>query len=213
MFTDKKKIEKFNAEIISRVTTFLDLPSILQLTLTSKSFCHLMKDEFVFKRLVERDFGITDKKPEESWVKIYKQLKTGNDQTTTMNGNDCPHHLDYPEATSALIIEIKRVLYKSYQQNPSLCDICQTQNAIYLNMHPGCHSEGIVIITLIQGVNSLVQNIACRTCLDNFVDDEEHYPIQLELDTGNLYCFQCTQGQPYKVNFITCIVRIAYRSL
>ncbi|CEI94354.1 hypothetical protein RMCBS344292_08566 [Rhizopus microsporus] len=182
MFTDKKKIEKFNAEIISRVTTFLDLPSILQLTLTSKSFCHLMKDEFVFKRLVERDFGITDKKPEESWVKIYKQLKTGNDQTTTMNGNDCPHHLDYPEATSALIIEIKRVLYKSYQQNPSLCDICQTQNATYLNMHPGCHSE------------------ACRTCLDNFVDDEEHYPIQLELDTGNLYCFQCTQGQPYEID-------------
>ncbi|KAG1466546.1 hypothetical protein G6F46_000974 [Rhizopus delemar] len=182
MFTNKQKIEKFNADTILRLTTFLDLSSILQLTLTSKSFCHLMKDEFVFKRLVERDFGITDKNPEESWVKYYKHLKAEKKNQQVKNGNDCPHWLDYPEGTAALLLEIKKILYKSQTQNPSLCHLCQTQPATFLNMHPACHSE------------------ACRGCLDKFVDDEEHYSIQLELDTGKLYCFKCEDNQAHRID-------------
>lgn len=41
--------------------------------------------------------------------------------------------------------------------------------------------------------------IACRGCLDKFVDDEEHYSIQLELDTGKLYCFKCEDNQAHRV--------------
>ncbi|KAG1145327.1 hypothetical protein G6F37_004595 [Rhizopus arrhizus] len=182
MFTNKQKIEKFNADTILRLTTFLDLSSILQLTLTSKSFCHLMKDEFVFKRLVERDFGITDKNPEESWVKYYKHLKAEKKDQQVKHSNDCPHWLDYPEGTAALLLEIKKTLYKSQTQNPSLCHLCQTQPATFLNMHPACHSE------------------ACRDCLDKFVDNEEHYSIQLELDTGKLYCFRCKDNQAHRID-------------
>lgn len=205
MFSDKRKIEKFNAEIILRITTFLDLTSILQLTLTSKSFSHLMKDELVFKRLVERDFGITDKTTEESWLKMYERLKTGKkeekeDQQVMMNGQS--HEIDYPEATATLIIEIKRVLYKSHSQNPSLCDICQTQNATYLNMHPSCHSEGKTFFFFKKkGYQTYFYVTACRICLDNYVEDEKHYPIQLQLDTGDLYCFKCSKEEPHKVFF------------
>ncbi|KAG1490088.1 hypothetical protein G6F46_011258 [Rhizopus delemar] len=152
-----------------------------------------MKDELVFKRLVERDFGITDKITEESWLKMYERLKTGKkeekeDQQVMMNGQS--HEIDYPEATATLIIEIKRVLYKSHSQNPSLCDICQTQNATYLNMHPSCHSE------------------ACRICLDNYVEDEKHYPIQLQLDTGDLYCFKCSKEEPHKLDGTATVNKI-----
>jgi hypothetical protein len=43
--------------------------------------------------------------------------------------------------------------------------------------------------------------IACRSCLDSPADDEEHFPIQLELSTGDLYCFECKDGDnnPHKL--------------
>ncbi|CAO3702006.1 unnamed protein product [Rhizopus stolonifer] len=137
-----------------------------------------MEDDLAFKDLVERDFALTEKTPEESWAQMYERLKAEKkEDQPVMNG--CTHELNYPEATASSIFEIKKVLYKSYLKSTSLCDICGTQDAAYLNMNPGCHSE------------------ACRTCLGKFVDDEEHYPTQLELGTADLYCFKCSE--PHKI--------------
>lgn len=213
VFNNTTKIEKMNAEVLANIASFLSLASILQFSLTCKSFCHLIQDEHVFRRLSERDFGLTDKQTE-SWVDTYKTKQltkeeekkqpqiasappadsetiatTTEESTTTVSmttadegeqqvtesvtttvtstetpaateeqpvaeedsnmetdtiSNDpassstggCPHIVSLAD----LMLEIKRVLYRS--ENKSLCDICLTNEAAYLNMSSDNHNEG-----------------------------------------------------------------------
>lgn len=73
MFTSQASIEKLTKEVLINITSFLNVSSILQLSLTSKAFRHLITDELVFRRLVERDFYVTEKESDQSWVELYKE--------------------------------------------------------------------------------------------------------------------------------------------
>lgn len=75
MFNSHTTIEKLTAEVLVNITSFLDVTSILQLSLSAKAFRHLIKDELVFRRLTERDYRVTDKQPEQTWLDLYKQKK------------------------------------------------------------------------------------------------------------------------------------------
>lgn len=75
MFSSHTAIEKLNAEVLINISSFLDVPSLLQFSLTAKAFRHLIRDELVFRRFVERDYRVTDKQAEKTWVEIYKELK------------------------------------------------------------------------------------------------------------------------------------------
>ncbi|KAI8061361.1 hypothetical protein BDF21DRAFT_429381 [Thamnidium elegans] len=203
MFTSQTSIEKLTTEVLIDITSFLNVTSILQLSLTSKAFSHLIKDELVFKRLAERDYHVTEKEPDQSWLELYKQRSstvaepqvtntTQEEQqaivedvvmetveqdipasvTTETEDQPCPHL----EQLSDSVNEIKRIIYKS--GHTSLCDLCLSQTGAYLNMSDNCHNE------------------ACRSCLENNnLQDGQHFPIQLELSTGNLYCFECNQDR------------------
>ena len=40
----------------------------------------------------------------------------------------------------------------------------------------------------------MIRFIACQACLEQPVEDDEHFGVQLELATGNLYCFKCNNA-------------------
>ncbi|OBZ80868.1 hypothetical protein A0J61_11083, partial [Choanephora cucurbitarum] len=82
----------------------------------------------------------------------------------------CPHIEPYNE----IICDIKRILYKS--DTIDQCDQCHQQPAQYLDMHMDQHTT------------------VCLDCLQQ----SSHYPIQLDLKTGDLYCFECSPS-PYKL--------------
>ncbi|CAO3632285.1 unnamed protein product [Mucor hiemalis] len=75
MFNSHTAIEKLNAEVLINITSFLDVASLLQFSLSAKAFRHLIRDELVFRRLVERDYRVTTKPSEKTWVDIYKEHK------------------------------------------------------------------------------------------------------------------------------------------
>ncbi len=83
MFHNHTTIEKLTAEVLINITALLDVASILQLSLSAKAFRHLIKDELVFRRLTERDYRVTDKQPEQSWVDVYKQKRLDQEETVT----------------------------------------------------------------------------------------------------------------------------------
>ncbi|KAI8076605.1 uncharacterized protein B0P05DRAFT_545109 [Gilbertella persicaria] len=182
MFNNKASIENLTAEVLIHITRYLPLETILQFSLTCKTFSHLIKDELVFRQLAERDFSVSDKTTEQSWLNYYKELKqkpimkrelklehvTTINATTTKEGA-CPHLEPFSEP----VCDIKRIIYKG--EHIDTCDICHSQPAQYLNMYIDNH------------------NGACLACLKQTVVDENHYPIQLKLETGHLYCFQCPE--------------------
>ncbi|KAI8979771.1 hypothetical protein BDF20DRAFT_871562 [Mycotypha africana] len=62
------------------------------------------------------------------------------------------------------------------------CDICHKKSVEFLNMSVITHSE------------------ACTDCLSQTdVEDDNHYPIQLHLESCELYCFKCGEGKPRKL--------------
>lgn len=87
MFSSHTAIEKLNAEALINISSFLDVASLLQFSLSAKAFRHLIRDELVFRRLVERDYRVTDKQAEQTWVDIYKEHKlkksNGTEPTAT----------------------------------------------------------------------------------------------------------------------------------
>ncbi|KAI7899366.1 uncharacterized protein BX663DRAFT_441420 [Cokeromyces recurvatus] len=96
----------------------------------------------------------------------------------TAKESACPHLGD----PSDLTIEVKRVLYRNNknEDDKAMCDLCHLDHAVYLNMHHDTHIE------------------ACLSCLKNNTENNDnYYPIQLELETGDLYCFKC--GDPRKL--------------
>ncbi|KAI9485186.1 MAG: hypothetical protein EXX96DRAFT_544196 [Benjaminiella poitrasii] len=97
----------------------------------------------------------------------------------------CPHLGD----PSDLTIEFKKVIYGNSKNDANddkpLCDLCHSEPAAYLNMHHDNYIE------------------ACLSCLskeDAAENDDNRYPVQLELETGDLYCFKCGDvGHPRKL--------------
>ncbi|KAI8389244.1 hypothetical protein BD560DRAFT_381003 [Blakeslea trispora] len=73
------------------------------------------------------------------------------------------------EPLSEIVCDIKRILYHSTLDQ---CDQCHQAPVEYLSMHPDDHIA------------------TCQACVQ--------YPIQLELKTGDIYCFQCA-AQPEKL--------------
>lgn len=186
MFSNQSRIEKLTTEVLINITTFLDVASIFQLSTSAKAFSHLIKDELVFRQLVERDFHVHTKEPDQTWVQLYQQLQRSQEQVTHNTEQDttspkepepvlveeeqetvqdikenttlveqeetmpmvetplsnglhsevCPHL----NQVSDTVNEIKRILYKS--SNPSLCDLCLSKTASFLNMSDNCHYEG-----------------------------------------------------------------------
>jgi hypothetical protein len=80
MFNNTANIQRLTAEILVHLASFLEVATILQLSLTCKAFSHIIKDELVFRRLTESDYHITDKTTEQTWLELYKDLH--NDKET-----------------------------------------------------------------------------------------------------------------------------------
>lgn len=170
MFTSQTSIEKLTTEVLINITSFLNVTSILQLSLTSKALSHLIKDELVFKRLAERDYQVTEKEPDQSWLELYKQRSstvaepqvadtTQEEQQAIVEDvvmetveQDIPatsvatetegQSCPHLEQLSDSVNEIKRIIYKS--GHTSLCDLCLSQTGAYLNMSDNCHNEGSI---------------------------------------------------------------------
>lgn len=252
MFSNKANIQNLTAEVLVHLAAFLEVATLLQLSLTCKAFGHVIKDELVFRRLTERDYHVVEKTPKQSWVQLYKELRNGKqskssthkeskddvpaDKQETMDSSnatadnhtkavksenhnpdlatdqvptapitestttsstskkegECPHLTELPD----LINEVKRIIYRS--GHSSVCDLCSTKEGTFLNMHIDNHNEGkkqFLIVVYHHDINT--NNKACLSCLNQSIEDEDHFPIQLELETGDLYCFKC--GNPHKV--------------
>ncbi|KAL7318378.1 hypothetical protein PS15m_004604 [Mucor circinelloides] len=219
MFNNSETLlQKLTTEMLVNVASFLDLASILQFSLTGKPYSHLIKDELLFKQLNERDFRVSEKSPEQTWLDVYKQLNvkdvaitdtssqpaaapqpstqpsvpdttqpaintteitpSTNQFTAQETATDaCPHF----EPLTDFAREVKKILFKS--EESYLCDLCSNNPATYLSMHHDDHTG------------------ACLSCLSQPLDGQQaHFPIQLELVTGDLYCFKCNPGKPRKLD-------------
>ncbi|KAI7886345.1 hypothetical protein K492DRAFT_203418 [Lichtheimia hyalospora FSU 10163] len=167
-----KSIQRLSPELILQVVLFLEPKAVVELGLTCHQFADFLFDKktgVVFRRLVERDFGITYKQPSnnnehnETWIAFYKDLYAHND---ILSSYCCCHLSRLPEEPS----ETKRVLYRQFQEHSFPCDLCHQQTADYLNL-------------------SLESNaMACRSCL---IERNDTFPVQLEYSTSKLWCFQC----------------------
>ncbi|KAK4519995.1 60S ribosomal protein L31B [Mucor velutinosus] len=237
MFDNSETVlQKLTTEVLVHVASFLDLASIVQFSMTGKPYSHLIKDELLFKQLNKRDFRVSEKNPEQTWLDMYKQLnhtdvvmadtsssnppatnvsqataapteaaaaatatptqQPASDTTTqsTINTTDitpatsefatqqtatdaCPHF----KALTEFARDVKKILFKS--EEAYLCDLCSNNPAAYLSMHYDDHTG------------------ACLSCLTQPLKDQQaHYPIQLELVTGDVYCFKCHPGKPRKLD-------------
>ncbi|KAF1804400.1 hypothetical protein V8B55DRAFT_1500625 [Mucor lusitanicus] len=95
----------------------------------------------------------------------------------------CPHF----EPLTEFARQVKKILFKS--EEAYLCDLCSNHPAAYLSMHPDDHTG------------------ACLSCLTTTTQQplegqpqQAQYPIQLELVTGDIYCFKCHPGKPRKLD-------------
>ncbi|KAJ8659577.1 hypothetical protein O0I10_004554 [Lichtheimia ornata] len=165
-------IVKLSPELILQVVLFLEPKAVVELGLTCHQFADFMFDKktgIVFRRLVERDFGINYKLPSnddeqgETWPSFYKDLYTHRD---ILSSYCCCHLSRLPDEPS----ETKRVLYRKFKEHSFPCDFCHHQTADYLNL-------------------SVESNVmACRSCL---IERDDTFPVQLENSTSKLWCFQC----------------------
>lgn len=131
MFNSDNKqapIQRLTSELALNVANYLQVPSILAFALTCKQFSAILSNPLLFRRLVERDFGINYKRPDEeqTWLSFYKELYTRSAPTC------CRHLSQVPDEP----LETKRVIYRASQGTTFRCDICRSQDAAYLNMCP-----------------------------------------------------------------------------
>ncbi|KAF7727063.1 hypothetical protein EC973_008026 [Apophysomyces ossiformis] len=182
----KPPIEKLTPEILVNIAFMLDVPSILAFSLTSKHFSILISNDLLFRRLLQRDYNITFKHPDETWAHLYQLLRT---RAVVI----CSHLAGLPDEPT----EAKRTIYRAAVKAPSVCDVCKTETASYMNMNPTCESEGD---TTNGSCFELTFKIVCRTCMDKpDRSDERLFPLQLEMESGSLVCFQCTPSEPRKL--------------
>lgn len=127
-------IKRLSPDLVLNVTTSLDLKSLLTLASTCKHFKDLALSDLVFRRLVERDYGITYKRPEsdQTWKEFFKTLYTKEAKPC------CAHLSKVPDEPS----ETKRVLYHAALERSLRCDYCRSQDAVYLNLDASSDAQG-----------------------------------------------------------------------
>ena len=115
--------------------------SILDLTQHSSEADQVtVEDQFteqviVETRVEEEIYVIPEVGQQESIV--VEQHTTQTDMPVEQHTNgECPHLSQIQDTTN----EIKRIIYRNEKQ--SLCDICFSRSASYLNMNDVCHTEG-----------------------------------------------------------------------
>ncbi|KAG0169211.1 hypothetical protein DFQ28_011372 [Apophysomyces sp. BC1034] len=123
-------IQTLTPEILVNVAFMLDTSSILAFSLTCKHFSTLISNDLLFRRLVQRDYNITFKHPDETWAHLYQLLRT---RAVVI----CSHLAGLADEPT----EAKRTIYRAAVKAPSLCDVCKTETATYMNMSTTCESE------------------------------------------------------------------------
>lgn len=112
----------------------------------------------------------------------------------------CPHF----EPLTEFARQVKKILFKS--EEAYLCDLCSNHPAAYLSMHPDDHTGGSISCQVCI-MDTYFFCVACLSCLTTTTQQplegqpqQAQYPIQLELVTGDIYCFKCHPGKPRKVS-------------
>lgn len=112
-------LQKLTTEVLIHVASFLDLASILQLSMSGKPYSHLIQDELLFKQLNKRDFRVSEKSSEQTWLAMYKQLN-GTDVVmadTFTSSSDPP--ASTPAAEAAAPTEAAAPLEAAPTQQPA----------------------------------------------------------------------------------------------
>ena len=120
-------LQRFSPELMLQIVLSLELKDIIALALTCRQLTDfILSNDLVFKRLMQRDYGITYKRPDQaqSWIDFYKTLYQ---QPNTC----CCRHISDVSNEPA---ETKRVLYRAIRDNSFKCDLCNTENASFLDM-------------------------------------------------------------------------------
>jgi hypothetical protein len=172
MFSNTANIQKLTAEVLVNLTSFLEVTTLLQLSLTCKAFSHVIKDELVFRRLTERDYHVTEKPAEQTWVELYKELSIKNESakddvavkqeetiaaaddnaTAVKSEYNTDVETNQPKASTKegecphlteLPETINEVKRIIYNSGySSVCDLCSTEKGTFLNMSIDNHNEG-----------------------------------------------------------------------
>ncbi|KAI9308494.1 hypothetical protein BJ944DRAFT_260155 [Cunninghamella echinulata] len=121
---NKSTMERLTPEILLNITQYVDIKTILALSLTCKAFSSLVSDERILKRLVDRDYNIRYKHPDITWQQLYNQLQ--HHQISL-----CTHLSDIPNNLSTS----KQELIKNYTDTKPLCSSCQNNTSIYLSLN------------------------------------------------------------------------------
>ncbi|KAL0079506.1 hypothetical protein F4703DRAFT_1875007 [Phycomyces blakesleeanus] len=118
-------IQRLSSETLLNIALILDVPSIVALGSSCKKFSALLTNDLLYRRLAERDYGITYKKPDTTWHDLFKQLYACQNSL-------CRHLSDVADEPS----EAKRTMYTVAIKAPSLCEICKENTATHLSMAP-----------------------------------------------------------------------------
>ncbi|KAI9016449.1 hypothetical protein CLU79DRAFT_796371 [Phycomyces nitens] len=128
--------QRLSSETLLNITLFLNVPSIINLGVSCKKFSTLLANDLLYRRLAERDYGITYKKADTTWQELFKQLYTSKIVL-------CRHLSDVADEPS----ETKRTMYTVAIKAPSICELCKVNTATHLSMAQTSDSQ------------------ECRTCL------------------------------------------------
>ncbi|CDS04575.1 hypothetical protein LRAMOSA07204 [Lichtheimia ramosa] len=157
-------LQRLSPELMLQIVLSLQVKDILALALTCRQLADfVLHNDLVFKRLMQRDYGITYKRPDQvqSWIDFYKSLYQHPNASLA-----CCRHVSDISSEPA---ETKRVLYRALRDNSFKCDVCHTENAGFLDM--------------------LQTDVtACISCVKN---PANQLSIVLECATGNMYCLKC----------------------
>lgn len=122
-------LQRCSPELMLQIVLSLDLKDLIALALTCRQLADfILHNDLVFKRLLQRDYGITYKRPDQvqSWIDFYKSLHQQPNASLTC----CRHISDVSNEPA----ETKRVLYRAIRDNSFKCDVCNTENAGFLDM-------------------------------------------------------------------------------
>lgn len=122
-------LQRLSPELMLQIVLSLQVKDILALALTCRQLADfILHNDLVFKRLMQRDYGITYKRPDQvqSWIDFYKSLYQHPNASLA-----CCRHVSDVSSEPA---ETKRVLYRALRDNTFKCDVCHTENAGFLDM-------------------------------------------------------------------------------
>ncbi|KAI8070918.1 hypothetical protein BC940DRAFT_294752 [Gongronella butleri] len=115
-------LDKLTPDLLLHIAQFLDVRTILNLSLTCKQLSSLVNDEHLFRRLVERDYHLTYKATANTWRAVYQ----GQPE------NICPHLGPVPEPLPPAL---------HHPQKHANCDVCHTAPVSFLSLDPEKHNQ------------------------------------------------------------------------